>query len=288
MKSSQLVYIVVRGRRLAVRRWGPAGAAPMVLLHGWMDISASFQFLVDALQHQWSILAPDWRGFGDSQGNDGPYWFPDYLADLDGLLDHYFPDTPVPLVGHSMGGNVACLYAGLRSQRLSHLVSLEGFGINDMLPQGAPARLVQWLEEQKTPPRLKSYPDEAALAARLCRDNPRLKPERARFLAGHLGRARSDGGLDWAGDPWHKAVSPILYRLEEAKACWRQVAVPTLWVRGAETSFLKRFHIDEADYAARLACFGQGREAVLADAGHMLHHDNPEALATLLEGFLLG
>ena len=59
------------------------------------------------------MLAPDWRGFGRSAapGVDS-YWFPDYVADLDALLDRISPDAPVDLVGHSMGGNVVMSYAG--------------------------------------------------------------------------------------------------------------------------------------------------------------------------------
>lgn len=286
MKPSRVEYFSLRGRRQALRRWGPAEAPPLVLLHGWMDVAASFQFVVDALSREWSVLAPDWRGFGDSQENRGPYWFADYLGDLDALLDSLFPRQAVPLVGHSMGGNVACLYAGLRPQRISHLVSLEGFGINDMVPAQAPERLSAWLDQLAAPPSLHAYSDRTALASRLRRDNPRLTPARAEFLATHLGRIDDDGSVKWAGDPWHKAASPLLYRLEEAKACWRRVQAPTLWVRGAETSFLKRFHIDEGDYRERLGCFASAREAVVADAGHMLHHDAPEAVAALLESFI--
>src|SRR6218665_333704 len=48
-----------------VRHWGPEESAlpPLVLLHGWMDVSASYQFTVDALQQERRIIAPDWRGF---------------------------------------------------------------------------------------------------------------------------------------------------------------------------------------------------------------------------------
>lgn len=287
MKPSRVDFLDCRGRRLALRRWGPAGAPPLVLLHGWMDVSASFQFLVDALAREWSVLAPDWRGCGLSQGNGGAtYWFADYLGDLDALLAHHFPGQAVPLVGHSMGGNVACLYAGLRPGRVSQLISLEGFGIGDMAPELAPERLQAWLDSLPQAPRLHRYPDRAALAARLCRDNPRLPVSRAAFLAEHLGQDVADGGVVWAADARHKTAGPLLYRLEEAKACWRRVQAPTLWVRGGETSFLERFQISEEDYRARLACFADGAEALLPEAGHMLHHDCPESLAALVESFL--
>jgi hypothetical protein len=131
MKPSESLYVPVRGLRYHVRRWPGNAQRRMVLLHGWMDVSASFQFLVDALRADWEVLAPDWRGYGLTEwGRSDCYWFPDYLADLDALLDQVQPGAPVDLVGHSLGGNVACLYAGIRPARIRRLVNLEGFGMS--------------------------------------------------------------------------------------------------------------------------------------------------------------
>ena len=135
-RASRSEFVPVRHLNYHVRIWGePApGVPPLVLVHGWMDVAASYQFVVDALSDAFAqgrqIIAPDWRGFGLTAlpGTDN-YWFPDYLADLDFLLDHYAPEQPVDLVGHSMGGNVVMLYAGVRPQRIRRLVNLEGFGM---------------------------------------------------------------------------------------------------------------------------------------------------------------
>ncbi len=121
-----------------LRRWGNPNAPLLVLLHGWMDASPTFQFMVDALQEDWNIVAPDWRGFGHSAWNAGSYYFPDYLADLDALLTYLSPDAPVLVAGHSMGSMVAALYAGIRPERVARLVSIEGFGLADASPEDAP------------------------------------------------------------------------------------------------------------------------------------------------------
>jgi pimeloyl-ACP methyl ester carboxylesterase len=71
---------------------GRSGAHLLVLLHGWCDVSASWQFVVDALAGDWRVVAPDWRGFGLSEWNNDVYWFPDYIADLDALLQRYSPE----------------------------------------------------------------------------------------------------------------------------------------------------------------------------------------------------
>mgnify|MGYP001770772066 CR=1 FL=1 len=96
--TAQSRFVTVRGLRLHALVWGDLGkatpAAPLlVLAHGWMDVGASFQFVVDALRAKpgWQdrpIVALDWRGFGQSAASGADsYGFADYLAALDFLLD---------------------------------------------------------------------------------------------------------------------------------------------------------------------------------------------------------
>ncbi len=286
MKSSTSEFLTIRGLKSHVRLWGPADAPKLFLMHGWMDCSASFQFLVDALKREWRVIAPDWRGFGLSEWLNEPYWFPDYLADLERLLDHYSPDEPVRLVGHSMGGNVVGLYAGVRPERVAKLVILEGFGLHPTEPTQAPGRYAKWLDQDKAGATLRDYADLGEFAARLMRDNPRITQTQADFLAANFSQRRPDGRLGYAADPWHRVTNPVLYRFEEAKACWRAVTAPVLWVVARDSGLYKEFAGRAEDYAARLASFRDLREAVLDDSGHMLHHDQPRRLATLLEDFL--
>lgn len=288
MRSSESLFLEVRRLRYHVRRWKCAGAPKLFLLHGWMDVSASFQFLVDALSADWDVFAPDWRGYGLTDwGKSDCYWFPDYVGDLDVLLGQLEPEHPVRLVGHSLGGNVAMLYAGIRPARIERLVNLEGVGLRPTLPEQAPGRYARWLDELREPPKLKSYADFDALADRLQQANPRLGRERAEFLARCWGRETSEGCVALRGDPAHKIVNPVLYRHEEVRACWAKVSAPVLWVDAAESDTLKRLGIDAAQYTERRAALRNLTYVVLEDAGHMLHHDQPEAVARLIERFLL-
>src|SRR5215212_5588096 len=115
-RVSRSEFVPIRNLRYHVRTWGEpvAGQAPLVMVHGWMDVAASYQFVVDAFAQDRYVIAPDWRGYGLTEvPHADNYWFPDYLADLDFLLDRYAGENPVDLVGHSMGGNIAMLYAGV-------------------------------------------------------------------------------------------------------------------------------------------------------------------------------
>ncbi len=286
MRSSESLFFEIRGLRYHVRHWRGDPARRMVLLHGWMDVSASFQFLVDALAADWDAFAPDWRGYGLTQwsGADS-YWFPDYIGDLDALLERIQPEAPVNLVGHSLGGNVAGLYAGVRPARVAKFVNLEGFGMPETKPEQAARRYARWMDELRVAPKLRPYADYAALADRMQRNNSRLTRERAEFLARHWGNENADGVV-LRSDPAHKLVNATLYRLDEAFACWKQVTAPVLWVDAAESETLKRIGLSAEEHAARRGAFRNLRYATVPDAGHMLHHDQPEQVAHLIEAFL--
>ncbi len=290
MTPSRSEFLTVRGLRSHVRHWGRAGAPKIFMVHGWMDVGASFQFVVDCLQGDWHVIAPDWRGFGLSERNPGDsYWFPDYVADLDAIVDHYAPGEAINLLGHSMGGNVVSLYAGVRPARVRRLANLEGFGMPVTRPEQSPRRYAKWLDDLKVAATMRAYPDVAAVAARLQKTNPRLTDARAAFLAAHWSAPNANGEWEILGDPKHKRPSPLLYRIEEVLACWAQITAPVLWVEAEDTNMWQwmgpkqeaRIEIDR-----RLAQLKDVRSHMLADAGHMLHHDQPEQLAALLEAHL--
>ncbi len=285
-RASRSTVLPIRGLDYHVREWGDPDAPLLVMLHGWMDVSASFQFLVDALERPWHVVAPDWRGFGrTARPAADTYWLPDYLGDLDALLAHYAPDRPVDLVAHSLGGNVALLYAGTRPERVARLVNLEGLGMAGDDPAKAPTRLAQWLAGLRDPPTLVTYPSLDAVVERLRRTNPRLREDRARFLAVHWSEVGDDGRRRILGDPAHKVVNPYLYRPEEIVACWARIAAPVLWVMACDSDSAKRMDALPG-YAERIARIGRVERLWIGDAGHMLHHDQPERLARAIEAFL--
>jgi len=269
----------VRGIDYQVHTWGEPDAPLMVYLHGWADSGATFQFVVDAFESDWFIVAPDWRGFGLTPCDCTSYWFPDYVADLNDLLDIYSPDAPVRLVGHSMGGNVASLYAGVMPLRVHALVNVEGLGLIDSDPEDAPRRYREWLEALREDASFSTYRDFDALAARLHRRYPGISMQQAVFVAEHWGRRNEDGTVVLRADPRHKLPNPVLYRRREAEACWRAASAEVLLITGARS--------DAARWSGEAAPLLHPRQESIEieAAGHMPHFETPRELAEAIEAF---
>ena len=267
----------LRGIDYHVTEWGNADSPLLVFLHGWGDAGSTFQFVVDEFKDDWFVIAPDWRGFGETRLEAESYWFPDYLADLDALLDIYSPDAPVRLMGHSMGANVASLYAGVMPERVAVVVNIEGFGLLASNPEDAPARYRQWVEAGRSRPAYSSYASLAELATRITRRSPQLSEDRALFIAGEWAEVDTDGVVRIKADRAHKLPNAVLYRRQEAIACWRNVMAPVLIVVGSDTDF-------DGDGAP--LPFNNSETVTIEGAGHMVHFDQPAALAEAIEGFL--
>ncbi|MDD2728687.1 alpha/beta hydrolase [Malikia sp.] len=313
IRPSRSQFINIRQQRYHVRTWGEyrPGTVPLVLLHGWMDVSASFQFVVDALSRERFIIAPDWRGFGLTRAlaagpevtDYGPadhYLSPaEYLADLDFLLDALDAELgrgsgeAIDLVGHSMGGNVVMVYAGVRPQRVRRLINLEGFGLPATRPAQAASRYASWIDQLKSLDRGKlampRYDELEGVAQRLIKTNPRLDPAKARWLARHWSAQDAEGRWQLLGDAAHKVVNPHLYHADEVQAIWRFITAPTLMVEASDDSLARWFKPGQytlEEFHQRLTAVPDCRRARVEDAGHMLHHDQPAAVARLIEDFL--
>ena len=294
-KASRTGFIRLRQLDYHVREWGTPrpGQLPLFMVHGWMDVSASFQFVVDAMQQDRHIVAPDWRGFGLTDvGEVDSFWYPDYLADLDALIDHFQPEGQIDLLGHSMGGTVVSMYAGVRPERIRRLINLEGFGLAATKPSQAPGRFAKWLNQLKSLREggisLRSYPDTEAVAQRLIRTNPRLSLDKAQWLAQHWAKENADGMWEILGHAAHKLVNPYLFRVEEMLALYRNISAPVLNVEASQNDLEKwwegKYTLDE--FHERLQAIADLRSVTIEDAGHMMHHDQPMALAQHIEAFL--
>lgn len=297
-RAFQTQTVELRAHAYHVRTWGQheGSLPPLVLLHGWMDLGASFQFMVDELNYKGLVIAPDWRGFGDTQGPAvDHYVFADYLADLDFLLDHFeqrLGCATFNLLGHSMGGNVAMMYAGVQSQRIHQLINLEGFGMPATRASMAVGRYKRWLGELRALERktlaLKPYAHLEDVAKRLMKNNPRLKEDFAHWLAAHWAYRTPNGEWQLKAQAAHKVVSAHLYKVDEMLEIFKAITAPTLCVHSSDLQFdawWKGQYTFE-QYQERIQVVSQLHQVQLENCGHMLHHDQPQALAKVIDDFL--
>jgi pimeloyl-ACP methyl ester carboxylesterase len=282
-RAPMLSTLEVRGLRFQLYRWQGRRSVPILMVHGWGDSGATFQFVVDQLPEELTLVAFDARGFGRTDWPQDGYWFPDYLADLDTIIDQLSPLEPLDLLGHSMGGNVVMLYAGIRPQRVRRLMNLEGFGLRRSVPGDAPDRYREWLDEVKRGSRFATYESFEQLVTVLARRNPRTCAEHLHFIARAWAQQSEDGMVRLRADPRHKHVNPVLYQREQVEACWQRIIAPVQLVIGEESSVLKQLGTELEDAASHQLFAGARR----IPGGHMLHHEMPAAVAELMLHFFV-
>lgn len=281
---------VARGLSLTLASWGTPGDRPPVLvLHGFLEQAAAWHDVAERLVAEGrQVVAPDHRGHAASDWAPAgtTYHFWDYVGDVDAIVASL--GEPVDLVGHSMGGTMATLFAATRPEAVRRLVLVEGLGPPD-LTGTATARAVQYLDARRTPLRHPRLASVEAAAARMRRHNPRLAEATALRLSARVVRPvrdddvlqdGTDGDLTWSWDPKHRGRTPVPFQAALHQRFLDAIGCPVLAVDGAVTAF----SLPDAD--ARLACLSDVRHEVVADAGHLVHLDQPDALAHLLLDFL--
>ncbi len=287
MRPSESKFLTVRDLRLHLRSWpanNPTADNPLrVILHGWSDTSATWQRLVEHLPQNWDIAAPDWRGCGLSDRSGDTYIFADYLADFDGMLRE-LGNPVIDLIGHSMGGQVAALYAGLRPERVRKLVILDALFLPPSDASKAPGRMREWLDEVHLPVEDKIYASLDDLAQRTTKYHTGLDEQGAKAVAAAWSEPLPDGRVRLLADPRHRQRGPILYRDEEALAVFAEITAPTL-ILDADRSNLP--HMCPAEVRQRrIHAIAKHTHACLSDCGHMMHFDAPERTAAAIAEFL--
>ncbi|MEM6928656.1 MAG: alpha/beta hydrolase [Myxococcota bacterium] len=263
-----------RGVLLRVCEWSGDGP-PIVVLHGFLEQGAAWHEVATRLSRR--VVAPDQRGHGRSGhvGTGGFYHFWDYVGDLDALVEHL--GAPVDLVGHSMGGTVACLYAGTRPEAVRRLVLVEGLGPPDM-SRDPVDRARRYLADLRRGPTHNPVASVNEAIERMHTYNPRLPLPTAERLARRGLRPRDDGRLTWTWDPLHRARAPVPFQITQFRHFLANLTMPVTVVRGGASSFVLE---DEDDRVAAIG--GKSVDVrVIEDAGHLVHHDSPDALADIL------
>lgn len=276
----------VNGLRYHLDEYDGGGRTTVLLLHGFLDLGRAWRATVAALPpNDWHIVAPDWRGHGRSGhvGAGGYYHFADYVRDLDTVARAVRRDR-LFVVGHSMGAMVGSLWLGARPDAAQAFVMVEGLGPPAIAVDGYPQRFAQWLDETSPfdPARfIRPMRDAEHAARRLRRLHPKATDEHLAELVAEA-TVTDEDGVRWRYDPLHRTRSPAPMMPAVAASFWRNIAVPTLWVGGAESQWLGP-GLDQ-----RLTDIPHLRRQVLPEAGHMVHTDAPQSLAEAIFAFLSG
>jgi pimeloyl-ACP methyl ester carboxylesterase len=288
MKRSSL-RVPANGLEHHVVEWtGDRASKTAVLVHGFMDAGGTWDRVAPALADAgMRVLAPDMRGFGEgARAPRGSYYhFVDYVFDLADVIDGLAPGEPITLVGHSMGGTAATLFAGTFPERVSKLANLEGLGPPDMTWEAGPIRMRRWIEEvraQRARGESRTTFTKTEALKRLAANHPAVPEDVLEHCLPHLVRDAGGGAFAWRNDSLHRTTSPVPFFSPLFMEFAKRVACPVLVVSGGPTGF----HPSDED--ARIAAFPRATRAEIADAGHMMHWTRPDDLARLLLAFFAG
>ncbi|MFV2089827.1 MAG: alpha/beta fold hydrolase [Pseudomonadales bacterium] len=273
--------------RLHYVNWGNEDAPPMLLVHGGRDHCRNWDWVAEALRHDYHIIAPDLRGHGDSQWMvGGSYNQVDYVYDIAQLL-FQTRMTPVTIIGHSLGGSISLTYAGLYPETVSRLVSIEGMGpppqmIKDRIDIPIERRLQQWVDDnRKTSGRIpRRYSSLEDAYERMQNENPHLTEEQARHLTIHGSNQNEDGTYSWKFDNYVRNFSPVGLPVESQYELYKRISCPTLLVRGTESWATDPKEDGRADH------FQNVQVASIGNAGHWVHHDQLDEFLILVRNFL--
>ncbi len=276
--------VVANGLRHHLLEWDGGGRTTLLCLHGFLDLAWGFAPLAPALAAVgYHVVAPDLRGHGDTDrvGAGGYYYFMDYLHDVADLVDAVSRER-LALVGHSMGGGIAALYAGAFPERPWRIVVMEGIHVQRRATEDPPRRAAEWVHAVRAArargPRTLPTIDDCV--ERIRRFDPRCPPDLALFLA-ERGTTPVPGGRAFKHDPVHLTRGPYPFGLELSQAFWRAVRCPVLLLDAEHSELPAPPDLDE-----RVRCFRRARRAVVPDAGHMMIRHQPAAVARLVLDFL--
>jgi len=251
--------------------WGNHDAPHLLLIHGSQDNCHNWDWTAEQFYDDYHVIAPDLRGHGDSAWVSGsPYQLLDYVYDIAQLVQQQELD-PVNIIGHSLGGSIACLYAGIYPEKVSSLVSIEGVGAawyirGDTDPQ---TRLRDWVDNtrQLSARSPRKYASQTDAYQRMKKSNPHLSEERAQHLTNHGSNQNEDGTYSWKFDNYTHTGAHLGINYADLTALWDKIDCPTMLMNALQGFDHRTGQNDTLQY------FRHGKIVNVDNAGHWLHHD---------------
>jgi len=267
------------GLSLHVTEWGPVHGDPVVMLHGIRGYAETFAGLAAALQPEYRVIGIDQRGRGASDWDPARNYYTDaYVADLAAVADHLGLQQ-FDLLGHSMGGIAAIVYAAAYPARVRRMV-IEDAGPGAFEGSAGAERIQR--ELATTPAGFADW--DAAMAFMRALRPTVTEAAREQRLRSML-KVLPDGGYTWRYD--HAGIvatrlHPDPARVVDLRPHVAQLACPTLVLRGGRSDYLQNASAQAmADANPNI----QWKE--VPDAGHYIHDDQPAIVAGHVRAFLL-
>lgn len=249
--------------------YGDSSSPKLVFLHGLMGFAANWRKIVSSFDDKFQILTFDQRGHGRSMKPETGYAPEDFADDLVKILDELGWDK-INLVGHSMGGRNALNFAARFPQRVISLV------IEDISPESNPkdvARFENLLARVPTPFQNKKAAKDFLL-------NDFGDPLLGNYFYSNL--VENDRGLiDWRFSKSGILESVRMGRVRDRWADWRALKMPTLLVRGGNST-----ELSQDMYEKMLRENPKAKGIIIKDAAHWVHFDQPQEFIKALNTFL--
>jgi pimeloyl-ACP methyl ester carboxylesterase len=274
------------GLKIHYWEWGDPKEETFVFVHGVRDQGRSWQPLIEAMRNRRFPLkhavALDLRGHGNSEwpSTTRGYQHEDFLADLAGLVRH-LDKEPLTIIGHSLGGSMALLYAGAFPNKVKKLVLLESLGPFARSDDQVPEIIAERLNGRDYVEIPFPYPTVEAAAESLRKRFPLIPQEAAVQMALHGTRERA-GYYRWKHDPVLRYRTTTALSEGQIEAFIRRISCPILFVYGTESDFMKSVR------GPRVKLFPNAQIVPVHGAGHHIPHERPEELAEIVVPFLLG
>ncbi len=278
-------HFVHDGLKMHYWEWGDPKEETYVFVHGVRDQGRSWDHFLEALLKRGvpikHAVALDLRGHGDSEwpSTSRGYAHEDFLTDLAGLLKH-LDKEPLTIIGHSLGGSMCLLYAGIFPEKVKRLVLLESLGpfarADDEVPNIMAERL-KGRDYVEIP-----FPHETwEAAAKAIQKTFPLIPDKAALHMARHGTSYKGGRYRWKHDPILRYRTTTAMSEGQIEAFIRRLKCPILFVYGTESDFMKSVR------GGRVKLFPNAKIVPIEGAGHHIPHEKPDELAEVVVPFLL-
>ncbi len=277
-KYEREYQIQIKQKKVSVVEWGDPAGIPILCLHGWLDNAASFHYLAPFIDEKYRLIAIEMPGHGQSEhlSSDADYLFVSGIGTIDLVLDTLNIQQCL-VIGHSMGGALALLYAGVAKERFSKLALIDSFGALTSPPENAVKLLSEAIADRKRIRGNKRYFKTLEDAAK-AREQVSELDWKTLFPLIERGVMMTEKGYQWSSDARLKQASWLRMTEEQHDSILQEVEAKVLFLK-AKDGLFKELPIER-----RVAKLKHCQQVDMA-GGHHFHMQYPEATAKYILDF---